>query len=95
MNDAYARALLESAASGNRHAMSGLYDLFATDTYSVCAHYVQDDEGRADAMARLWLHVWEIAPRLASMGGSVRTALLSIAHSRASTGATRSPLALA
>ena len=83
MNEADLHDLLDFAALGDAASLAALYDEFATDTYSVCAHYVDAGSDRDEAMTALWLHLWEQAPRLANTVASVRTVVLVAAHAYA------------
>ena len=83
MNESHARALLDSAATGNTESLSRLYEIFADETYSICARYIPERILRDDAMVQLWLHYWQSAPRLAAVVGSVRETFVSVAHAHA------------
>ena len=83
INESHARSLLIRTAHGDRESFATLYDLFAADTYSVCAHYIADQPHLDDTMMALWQRIWTDARALAARAGSVRDILVVTAHAEA------------
>ena len=61
-----------------------MYDILATETYSICSHYLPDAPSRDAAMTEVWQHVWANARALSTAGSSARAQIMEWAasHSR-------------
>ena len=83
INESQARLLLIRTAHGDSESLAALYDSFASDTYSVCAHYIAEQPQLDDTMMALWQRIWTDARALATRTGSVRDILVITAHAEA------------
>ena len=91
------RTLLRSTAAGDREAISQLYDLLATEIYTVCARYLSETAHRDDAMLTIWRYIWTHARMLGDGHSSARERILrwAAACSRDYEVATRASVTLA
>ena len=76
-------ALLTRVASGDEHALGGLYDRWSPLVFSVCVHILGDDDEAEEAVEETFWQAWRQAERYDVTRGAVATWLTTIARSRA------------
>ncbi len=70
------RTLLRSVAAGDLEATSHLYDLLATEIYTICARYLSKPVDRDAVMLGIWRHIWTHAHSLCEGSTSARARIL-------------------
>lgn len=77
------RAALARVATGELHALDGLYERYKTMAYSIAYRITNDATLADDVVQDAFLGAWRNAERYITGRGSVKTWLLAIVHHRA------------